>query len=321
MKAVLALIISTVFLASIACGGGSGEKDAIGEEVTSKKIVVCNFHGHAVSNGNVGDSGHVTLADQLTKYKDAGYDFFYWTPHSDTATEDAVSMTEYKALSASFPQTGTDISCLLGLELTVKNGPNFTTIMGYSNNNHLSIFGISKPIPHKLPYRAGIELAHAMEGFAIINHPGPGPAEWELDYFTRPDLLKLADGIECFNGQLAEIGIFEANDYRWSVANGAMLFAAANTDAHQSDSPLHCATIAFADSKSTTDVYEALRNRQTVALYNMTSNPPLAVAKLGEIITGETKLLLSISFANDVDSISLYKDEDLVNTWTDTKSV
>ncbi|MDZ7814526.1 MAG: hypothetical protein U5N86_00570 [Planctomycetota bacterium] len=313
-------LFALLFLCLVtSCGGGGSSAEE--EEPPSYKPYFANFHCHSSSQGEVADSGHVAITQLKTDYEAAGYDLFVWTPHSDTATENETSLSEFAQLAGTMPIAGYGAVAHLGVELTVKDGPNYSTLFGYSNNNHMSIFGFSKPVPHKLTYRAGVELAHANGGVCIINHPGPGPAEWELDYWTRPDLLMLADGIEVFNGQLAELNIFESNDYRWAVAQGAMLASTANTDAHESDSPLDCATLVFAESAAMPDVLEAVRQRRTVALYKFFDNSPTEVAYLGEQVVGEETVTLTISFDQPVQTIRLYRDSTLHKEFSNVSQV
>jgi len=282
--------------------------------------VIVNLHGHCSAFEGVADDGRASIETMAAVYAGAGYKSWFWTPHSSLASGKPETCGLFDAVASRFPRDISGLNVQLGLEYTVKPGPNFRTIAGYPNNNHLGFLGIRRAIPDQLPFRSAVEAAHAQAGIVVIHHPGPGPSEWEEDYWQRPDIAELADGLECYNGALCAIGRFEEAAYRAAADGGALLFAAGSTDAHEEKGPFGAATVVYANSTRWEDIERAFRSRRTVAVYGFSEVLPKSVARIGERIVGEEDVRLSIEFDIEPDSISLFAGQNLYREWKGFKT-
>ncbi len=304
--------IFSIFVLAVLLACGRASSDVL-------QPVLVNLHGHGADREGVSDNGELSIEAQIRTYTQCGYDIVVWSPHSSLCAKDKPSLALFDSLLARFPITIGECSAWLGLEAHVEPGPNFQRVMGHVNNNHIGMVGITKPIPHGMPYRAAIELAHATGGLCVINHPGPGPSEWEEGYWSDPNRLLLTDGIEVFNGQLAEIGRFEDEAYRVAAQN-AFLFASGSTDAHKANSPLKCATLVFSATKSREDILDALSKRRTVALFGLFDNLPVRISHLGELQSCQKAVTLSIEFKKPVASVSLFRGTKQVQRWNNVST-
>ncbi len=286
------------------------------ENADAPRPLICDLHSHASPWKGVGDSGSLAPEDSLALHAAKGYDVVVWSPHSDFATRGAERMRAFAGALALMPLRKGKTVLRLGLELTLEPGPNYRKTLGVGNNDHLGFVGLKVPLPHGLSWRAAFELAHAHSALGTINHPGPGPAEWEEGYWQKPDLLPLADGLECYNGRLAALGRFEEAAYRWAVSRGARLFCTGGTDFHKRDDPLRVATAVYV--RPGEGLLDALRARRTVALSDTALAPPLAVAHLGEVVVGE-KVKLSIEFEREMDRVFLYRGEKVFKRFENVK--
>ncbi|GAB4149849.1 MAG: hypothetical protein Kow00107_00140 [Planctomycetota bacterium] len=287
---------------------------ASAETVDAPAAFICDFHSHCAAADGVGDAGTLSPEKQLELRAKAGYQVVFWTPHSNLAWPKGKDPAPLARLLKRIPLLKSEtVTWFGGVEYHVANGPKFSSGM-LGNNNHLSFIGISEPIPDGLSYVMAIEYLHALGGVTVVNHPGPGPLEWEPGYYETGYRLSILDGFECFNGRLVYAGHLEDSTYRTLVAKGARLAAIGSTDFHYPADPLGAGTSVFAKSSELADLVAAVSERKTVALTD-TSLAPKHVEYLGEVRMLKETGSLSIELGYVADKLILFRGEEIAGEW------
>lgn len=312
--------------------------------------ITANFHAHA-ANDRLRDDGSETPAQLHRALKARGFDF---SVHSAHSVFNEKAQEEFREQRAAEARAVPGITCVLGEELTVAEGPNFqasTKVLGKNapgNLNHVTVFGMNELIPTGTPVGEACDRAHAGGGVCLVNHPGPGPMMWEEGLWESPATRGKIDGLEVYNGQaLSAIAIdFEARYLEATAYSGLGLKIAAVTgaDTHGPKSverarakvaglgvagkllklvapgssepraELDAATRVLAESSSETAVIAALKARRTVATYAM-RGLRVELPGLGEVErSGDVDLHLTLSRA--VGEIVLYKDGKEAQRWS-----
>ncbi len=320
--------------------------------------IKANFHAHGARD-QLRDDGTETPLELHKALRAYGFDFSVHSAHSsiNTGPDAAAQFRAQSASEAALVVPG--LTALLGEELTVAPGPNYqsrTRMLGRDapgNLDHMSVFGMKELIPNRTPMAEACRRAHQDGGVCLVNHPGPGTMMWEEGLWEAPENRALVDGLEVYNGQaLTAVGIDFEGRYREATSYGGLglhFAAVTGADTHGPKSverargklaglgtagkllklvlpvvagtrgELACATLVKAESASLADVVAALKQRRTVALYEM-KDLTVELSGLGEVKkSGDVALKLTLS--RKVGEVTLYREGTAVQTWQDVDHV
>jgi len=279
----------------------------------SPRVHLVDLHSHLRSGPHVRDDGSEELDARLDRFRKAGFDAVFHTPHSDLNDDPALWARQRKYLR------GRDLALplFLGEEVTVEKGPNWGVLLRRRNNDHLGVVGQTEWITHALPMKAVCEWAHGQGAVVIVNHPGPGPSLWEAGYWDRPGLRDRIDAIEILNGRLLHahpLDFFRtylrAVSYReW----GLKVAAVAGTDTHSAREKPEVGTLVVAKDVSEASIVDAIRNRRTFVVYRLL-DLRLTCRNLGRVIASG-KVSLDLVCSRKVEKIRLYREGTEVGCW------
>ncbi len=314
-----------------------------------------NFHGHS-GKEEMKDDGDESSSQLHRAMQQRGIQFSVHSIHSVFNTSPSMFEQFQKQLSKEQRNRVPGLLSVLGEELTVAKGPKFKrkhSLFGFpapGNLNHITLLGIRRFLANETPLKEACKKAHADGGVCIVNHPGPGPMMWEEDLWEAKEHRMLIDGLEVYNGMaLAGFGKHFEQRYLEATAYsglGMHIAALGSADTHGPDcvrkarnrlgkleswaerlgyipsSPsrprpeLDALTLLDMKELSLPNVILALKERRTIAVYNM---PSLHVEfpQLGQVLH-TNQVLLQILFSQIVERIELYREGELIKTWEQT---
>jgi hypothetical protein len=325
---------------------------------TGPHWVVANLHSHTLGTTLV-DDGKETPAELHLAARKAGVDFSLHTIHSFFNRKGFDGRAPFEAERAAESQLRVPgLNIAVGQELTVAPGAQYKardTMFGYpvpGNLDHLTVLGASQYIANYTPLKEACEAVHRSGGVCLVNHPGPGPSQWEPGLWEKPEHRGLIDGLEVYNGVgISTVGWSSEDRYLDASSPkglGCHLAAIASPDTHgphqvkelrarigsnvaakmlgvlTPEVPLErpelsSLTLVQADSSSERAVVAAIKQRKTVAVFGLPGFR-LDVPGLGEV-RHQKEVALSATFSQPLDKVTLYRNGVAVKTWTDAKHV
>jgi hypothetical protein len=204
------------------------------------------FHAHTLKGATgLFDDGNDSPAALAQRLADAGFDVAVHTPHSIFNRQNAGAAADWRAEGAEEAKLSTpSMLVAVGEELTVAHGPAYKSsynLFGHSvggNLDHLSLINADRYVDDGATIQEGCAAAHEAGGFCVVNHPGPGPMEWEPGYWEDAANRPFVDALEVYNGQAyATLGIQYEDRYLDATAysgtlGGLHIAAEAAPDTH-----------------------------------------------------------------------------------------
>lgn len=306
-----------------------GRPNEIPYEVTTKissktpsladqNVYVVDIHSHTSETEFLKDDGNEPVPAQSARYLKFGYQTIFHTPHSDYTTDPARWQSEHD-----YEENGNwGLSRYLGEEVRVEPGPKWQVVNGLKNNDHLGVIGQNAFIADSLPFKAVCERAHTSGGLVSLNHPGPAPAMWEAGYWTQPAIHDKLDAIEVFNGQLMHFLPVDSLGTYFMAVNygkwGLKVAAVGGTDSHKSEDDPQVATLVVAPDGSERSIVEAIRRRNTYAVFKLL-DLRMYCAQLGQTIySGDVNLKIETS--RPVEKIELVREGRRAQLWENASS-
>jgi len=279
----------------------------------AQEIYLVDLHSHAKPGPFIRDDGREELGEQAKRFRKAGFDAVFHTPHSDLTRDPELWKRQREHVRGG----KWALERYLGEEVTVEKGPNWAVILGRRNNDHLGVVGQDEWIPHALPLKAACEWAHAMGATVTVNHPGPGPSMWEVGYWERPGIRDRIDAIEICTGKVVPLDFFAR--YLRAVAYGGWglkIAAVSGTDAHSTSDRAEVGTLVVAPELTERAIVDAVRQRRTFVLYRLL-NLRVRCPQLGRVIASKD-VVLELSCSRKVRMISLLREGSAVKSWKNT---
>jgi len=280
-----------------------------------------NTHAHAVSGGvyTTRDDGLLPVNYWLDRYAIKGYDLLFFTPHS-FKNRGAAGEARWVATRDALPKEKSSMTLALGAEVGVPKGPAWRRFekADYIGNvhthlNHIVVLGATKWIDPGLGAREVVEHAHATGGVAILAHP----EIWEPGYWEAPESGLALDGLEVYNGLLMSVTDRDnAPLYRRAVSYaglGMKLAAIGGSDTHKKKATASAATWFAAPAPEAALFVEAVRAHRTFATHDF-DDLRVECEGMGEV-RHTANVELEIRLDRVVDSIVLWRDEEVAWTW------